>query len=447
MSIEHEIIVPEKFDQLEPTGDEVVVSGQVLSIREASSVTFTDVGVPGVDKVQVISKLSEVSKPDYKIGDIVRAPGTTGESDASIRRGLGQVSVFSTQPPAILAANELSRWPGANDHERQNNQAKYVQALRKRHAVHSSVRRFFDDRGYVHIDTSVLQESPSGAQARSFSTVANFDGSTRHLRIAPEVDLKIVMARSGLSRVYEVARNFRNEGVSYAHHPEFTAVESYTAHADRNDAYEQVSELVGVIAAALCVPNPLDTFQRVSYGDLFERYFGKDFSFDKLLGFSEVNELNEYLVQVINKIGVHPEVYKKGPYGKLDYLFKKGIRPKLKGTSVIHGYLSEQMPLAASTPEDDRLADAFQVLLADKEIVKAYSEEVNAENLQRQLKRQSHEATDDRVDTDDRLVKACRMGLPPMYGVGVGLDRVHAILSGSCRISEVIPVPIDDKSL
>lgn len=414
-----------------------IIRGQVLSVRESKGFTFADVGHPGQDdRVQLVLDRSVVDTPSPRIDDLVEAEGAIGETALSVRRNLGQVSLF-TDRIKVHAVNNRPRWPGADTKERHARQADYVAMLKARHTSQAGLRQLFDGLGYTHVDTSILQTTASGAAARTFDTVANFDGEEKHLRIAPEIDLKVVMALSGLERVYELGRNFRNEGEGALHHPEFTNLESYTAHQTASEAEQLTAEIL-TIAAQSIGENQHDfkTMPRKGLDELFAVY-GIDYLNDIVEPATAGD--TEKLTELANKYGI--DARNKGASGIVDSLVKKLIRPRITSPVLVNKYLSQQLPLAASLRSDERLADAFQVMVQGAEVVKAYQEEVDSRKLGAKLLRQAGESVEDMFKTDTRLIEACEMGLPPMYGIGLGLDRFTAIMSGK-PITDVIPVPV-----
>lgn len=420
-----------------PSKERDILHGQVLSVRESRGFTFADVGHPGQEcPVQIVVDRSIVDTPSPRIGDLVQANGELGETALSKRRGLGQVSLF-TDEIRILAVNERPRWPGADTKKRHARQADYVGMLKARHATQAGLRNLFDGLDYTHVDTSILQTTASGAAARTFDTVTNFDGMERHLRIAPEIDLKVIMALSGLERVYEIGRNFRNEGEGALHHPEFTNLEAYTAYQTSAEAEQLTSEMLDTVAQSFG-KNQYDfkNMPRKGLEELFAAH-GIDYLAD-IIEPADAGDVDK-LAALGDRYGV--DTKDKGTSGIVDSMIKKLIRPDITSPMVVDNYLSQQLPLAASLPSDERLADAFQVIVDGAEVIKAYQEEVNPRKLGAKLLKQAGESIEDMFNTDTRLVEACEMGLPPMYGIGLGLDRFAAILSGK-PIADVIPVPI-----
>lgn len=251
------------------------------------------------------------------------------------------------------------------------------------------------------------------------------------------------MALSGLPKVFEIARNFRNEGVSSDHHPEFTSMEAYTAFMDTDKALDLCLSVLNVISDNVqsdITFKPVETARR-KYGDLLNEYL-PGFDFDALAEL-EPQGRESYMRHYLKKHNLlQEELREKNYLGTLDWLFKKGVRPHLIEPIVVSGYLIEQMPLAASTPKDERFVEGFQVIVDGAEIVKAYSEEVDPIKLRRKLESQLPASGEDITRVDTRLIDACEMGLPPMFGIGWGLDRIHKILSRQLAITDVIPVPL-----
>ncbi|MDB5181919.1 MAG: lysyl-tRNA synthetase [Candidatus Saccharibacteria bacterium] len=430
-----------------PEPEQTSLQGQVLFSRLHSRIAFFQVGIPGVEERQVAIPRTPNEDGTYsddlvniKIGDVVSATGTLGETETSKRRGLGQISLFADKL-TVNADNQAPRWPGEHTMAQLDRQADHTTALLERHASRRAIRTMLDSQGYVELETSILQQNPSGAAARTFSTVANFNNATYHLRIAPEIDLKYEMARTGLPRVYEIGRNFRNEGISPTHHPEFTNMEMYTVGDDQDTSIATARKLLATTAEAFNVTEPVD-FDRapiLDYGDLFKRHLGIDLDkLSKLGNDEQAAYLRTYMVR--NNI-IDPAVTDLHTTGMLDLMFKKVVRPTLIGASIVTGYLSRQMPLAAARADNPNIVDGFQVIVHTQEVVKAYNELTDPELLQKNLAAQAGEAEEDATPTDPRLIEAARMGLPQMYGIGLGLDRFHALMTGR-RIEDVIPVSI-----
>ena len=411
-----------------------VIRGQVTSVRESRNVTFLDVGLPGDESTQVVAPNNP--EQSVKAGDIIVANGELGETALSIRRGLGQVSLFADAVETV-AVNQRPRWPGADTRERHDAQAEYIDMLRRRHATQKNLRDTLDSEGYTSVDTSILQKTASGAAARTFDTTANFDGRERHLRIAPEIDLKVVMALSGLERVYELGRLFRNEGTDARHHPEFTNIETYTAYQTQDEAIDLTGRLLNGIASAQDADYDFSNIPRASVAELFEKH---DVNFEKILKLVDADDIDA-LRAYAKTLGV-ADADSKGASGIIDAIMKRKVRPTVDAPLIVDGYLSDQLPLAASLKSDNRFADAFQVMMKTAEMVKAYQEEVDPVQLRKKLIRQAGEDEEDAFRNDTRLIDAAEMGLPPMYGIGIGLDNFTATITDK-PTRKVIPMPID----
>lgn len=436
---------PQDISSLTLDSGSVEVAGQVLGTRTSKKIIFIDLGLPEEENVQIAVNTSEEQPYTAPaIGSLLYVRGETGETALSKRRGLGQLTIF-TQPGdcALLSRPLRPRWFGANVPEQHQLQSEYLTALRARDEMHFNLRVLLRELGYTHVDTSILQQQASGAAARTFETDVNFDSSHRHLRIAPEIDLKLVMAKSGLNKVFEIARNFRNEGISSDHHPEFTAMEAYTAFMTQEEAIDLCLAVLNTISQSVGSDYVFDskTIRREQYGALLDEHLF-DFNFSHLTALTPDGReayMKEYLRE--NNI-LQEELRDKDYIGALDWLFKKSVRPKLQEPVIVTGYLAQQMPLAASDPINPRLVEGFQVIVEGAEIVKAYSEEVSPNNVRQNLTNQLSTDTEDTVRFDMRLVEACEMGLAPMYGIGWGLDRIHKIFARHKDISHVIPVPL-----
>ena len=307
-----------------------------------------------------------------------------------------------------------------------------------------SIRKFLNNKDFIEVETPMLQPIPGGAAAKPFITRHNALNTDLYLRIAPELYLKRLIV-GGFEKVFEINRNFRNEGISYKHNPEFTMLEFYQAYADYNDMMDLTEDLVKFVSKESI--GKLSTSFRGNNIDLdgrWERFtmleacskFGKvEINFD-----SSLDKLSKMAVD----LGIEAE--KGSGKGKIiNSIFEALVEPKLIQPTFIKDYPIEISPLAKRHPENENLTERFELFIGGEEIANAFSELIDpSEQLKRfrnQVKSKSEvERLTGRIDMD--FLKALEYGMPPTGGEGIGIDRLVMVLTNSSSIRDVILFPV-----
>jgi lysyl-tRNA synthetase class 2 len=318
----------------------------------------------------------------------------------------------------------------------------------KRSRIISVMRRFFEDRGFMEVETPMMQPVPGGAEATPFKTWHNALGMELFLRIAPELYLKRLVV-GGFERVFEINRNFRNEGVSTRHNPEFTMVEFYQAYADYGDLMDMTEIMFRHIAGEV---NGSESFvyqgetitfsgkwRRISMISALTEIGGVDPSIlgdtVKLLAFAEQNGIT------VTKRELHGKVLTK--------LFDQMVEPRLIQPTFITGYPVEVSPLSRKNDANPELTDRFELFIAGKEIANGFSEINDPEDQYDRFVQQSQQRTEGDTEAhimDADYVEALEYGMPPTAGEGIGIDRLVMLLTDSPSIREVILFPHMKKS-
>jgi lysyl-tRNA synthetase class 2 len=307
----------------------------------------------------------------------------------------------------------------------------------------SGMRRFLDERGFIEVETPILQSLYGGAFARPFVTHYNALDSNFYLRIATELYLKRLIV-GGIEKVYEIGKNFRNEGIDTRHQPEFTVMESYEAYADYNDVMRMVEDMM----AALC-QSALDT-HLVAFGDHtidFTPPWQRITIHDAILTHANI-DIDKYpdqksLLAQMQAAGI--KVDPRLPWGKLvDELVSTCVEPKLIQPTFLIDYPLELSPLAKKKPDDPRYVERFEGFIAGLEVANSFSELNDPldqlERFQAQVEQRA--AGDDEAQPmDEDYVTALMHGMPPTGGLGMGIDRLVMILTNSPAIREVILFP------
>jgi len=313
----------------------------------------------------------------------------------------------------------------------------------KRTRIVQAIRSFLLERDFLEVETPMMQPVPGGAEATPFVTHHNALGVDLYLRIAPELYLKRLVV-GGFERVFEINRNFRNEGVSSRHNPEFTMLELYQAYATHEDLIDLTEEMIayvaGVVTGSTVITyqgHPIDLgakWRRLTLFSALEAYGGIDASllYDK-----------EKLLEIAASNGI--KVTKTGRLGKIiTKLFDILVEPKLIQPTFITGYPVEVSPLSRRNDKDAALADRFELFIAGHEIANGFSElndpaEQKERFLQQMTEREAGDLEAHTMDQD--FIEALEYGMPPAAGEGIGIDRLAMLFTDSASIREVILFP------
>jgi lysyl-tRNA synthetase, class II len=302
--------------------------------------------------------------------------------------------------------------------------------------VISAIRRFLDDAGFVEVETPVLQPLYGGAAARPFVTHHNQLERDLYLRIATELYLKRLIV-GGLERVYEIGKNFRNEGVSFKHNPEFTMLEWYEAFADYDDVARRCEALIGYVAEAAGYEGEID-FSAPWRRETLAGAIGARAKVD-ILADRELASLQA----AMRERGL--EVPEEDTWGQLvDHLLSHYVEPELKQPTFLTDYPVEISPLAKRHRSDPRLTERWEAFAAGMEIANAFTE-LNDPDDQRarfeQQQRHAAEGDDEAPPVDEAYLFALEHGMPPTGGIGIGIDRLVMLLTGRRTIREVVLFP------
>ena len=313
----------------------------------------------------------------------------------------------------------------------------------KRTRITNSIRKFFNEKGYLEVETPILQPIPGGAEATPFKTHHNALGMDLYLRIAPELYLKRLVV-GGFERVFEINRNFRNEGVSTQHNPEFTMIEFYQAYATYSDLMELTEQLIAGVAKTV------NGSAKISYQGQSIDMTGK---WRRITLFSALEEIGgidrrllndkEGLLDFASRNGV--KVTKTGRLGKvITKLFDILVEPKLIQPTFITGYPAEVSPLSRRNDQEPDLTERFELFIAGREIANGFSELNDPVDQQQRFVQQvqGRDAGDEEAHRmDDDYIEALEYGMPPTAGEGIGIDRLVMLLTDAPSIREVILFP------
>jgi lysyl-tRNA synthetase class 2 len=431
----------------------VKVVGRLMSTRVMGKSAFAHIE-DGSGRLQIYLRQNilgeeeyEFFKRDFGIGDFIGVEGRlfrtrTGEVTVEVRR-------FDMLAKSLKPLPE--KWHGLRDVETRYRQ-RYVdlivnQDVRRvfttRSRIISAMRRFFDERGFLEVETPILQPIYGGALARPFTTYHNQLRQTLYLRIATELYLKRLIV-GGYERVYEIGRNFRNEGVDQEHNPEFTMIEFYMAYADYNDVMDLTEELVAYLAQEVLGTlqitydgNEIDLtppWSRISLRQAIKEKTGIDYR--------EYPEAKS-LYHAIREIG--GDIESKATWGKLvDSLLNNYVQPKLIQPTFLIDYPIEISPLAKKRPDDPSTVERFEGFIGGMEVCNAFTE-LNDPIDQRErflAQVRAFEAGDEEAhQMDEDFIRAQSYGMPPTGGWGMGVDRLVMLFTGQASIRDVILFP------
>jgi lysyl-tRNA synthetase class 2 len=314
--------------------------------------------------------------------------------------------------------------------------------FRSRARIIRAIRAFMDEEGFLEVETPALQPVYGGASARPFMTRHNALDRTLYLRIADELYLKRLIV-GGLDRVYEICKDFRNEGIDRFHNPEFTMLEFYQAFADYEDMMDLVERLL-VFVMDKALGRRSTTFQGVelSFEPPFQRVRFVP-ALEDALGQSLDNVDDEELKDRAYKLRI-PELEGAGRGKLLDKLFGELVQPELQQPTFVLDYPRELSPLAKPHREDASLTERFELFVAGQEVANAFSELNDPIDQRRRFEEQAGlraRGDDEAQQVDEDYIRALEYGLPPTGGVGVGLDRLIMLLTDQASIRDVILFP------
>ena len=440
-------------EALEATRYEVAVAGRLLAKRVMGKLSFATLQ-DASGRIQLFVQRDMLGEAAYKtfkqldIGDIVGVRGYLGRTQK------GELSVKAESIELLTKSLRPlpEKWHGLSDTEARYRQ-RYVDLIMNpasravfmaRSAMLRGVRGFFEERGFIEVETPMLQAIPGGASARPFVTHYNALDHDFYLRVAPELYLKRLVV-GGLERVFELNRNFRNEGLSTRHNPEFTMLEFYQAYADHNDLMDEIEGLMRQLSrqvrshhADACNEHAVDldqAFDRLTMEDAVVAY-NDDATLDALASAESIRPLAE-------AAGVRGETsWGRGRW--LTELFEATVEDKLLRPTFVTDYPAEVSPLARRRDDNPEVTERFELFIAGREVANGFSELNDAEDQAERFQAQASakEAGDDEaMYYDADYVQALEYGMPPTAGAGIGIDRLLMMLTGAQAIRDVLLFP------
>ena len=427
-------------DDLENTSISVKVAGRIMLRRLMGKASFTTIQDMSA-QIQLYLREDTLSNyDDFKTWDIGDIIGVEGEL---FKTNTGELSIKVTE--AILLTKSLKPLPekhqGLVDVEQRyrkryldllvNEEAREVFLARSK--IISETRNYFDSSGFIEVETPMMHPIPGGAAAKPFVTHHNALGMDLYLRIAPELYLKRLVI-GGFEKVYEINRNFRNEGLSTKHNPEFTMLEFYTAYEDYEFQMDFVEALIKHLSNLEQSKRSFKKFKRVSFDEALTQNTSlnkKDLDdIDSLRKFAKALKIENFKTLSIGKLKAE--------------IFESEVEDKLSEPTFIYKYPLEISPLSRKSEGDEGYVDRFELFIDGKEIANGFSELNDPEDQLERFKMQMEDkekGDEEAMEMDLDYIEALEYGLAPCAGVGIGLDRLVMLLTGIDSIRDVILFP------
>ena len=420
-------------ETLEPqaTGGEHTLAGRLLGRRDMGKLVFLDL-VDRSGQIQLLAQPEELGGLDVDLGDVV---GVRGHATKT-KRGEPSLAVTELQLLAKIQRPLPDTYHGVVDAETR---------YRKRHLdllvneetrrdflirseMVAAIRRFLDARGFVEVETPILQPRYGGALAEPFVTHSNELDADLYLRIADELYLKRLIV-GGLEKVYEISKDFRNESISYKHQPEFTMLEWYEAYADYEDAMALIEELLRVVAGEATGSTKVSfRGHEIDFGPAWKRLSLIEALEDEGVWTRDADDLRKRLREREIDTGADDT------WAQLvDHALSHLVEPKLIEPTILHDYPVELSPLARRKEGEEGIVERFEYFAGGMELGNAYSELNDAEEQAARFAEMGAE--------DPDYVEALSYGLPPTAGLGLGIDRLSMLLTGRETIRDVILFP------
>lgn len=445
----HALEIKDNFAHWE--GQEVKVAGRIMSLRRHGKASFADLQDQS-GRIQLYVRQDMLGEEDYEffgkldLGDVIGVRGKV------FRTKRGEISVDVEE--LHLMSKSLrplpEKWHGLRDVELRYRQ-RYLDLMVNpevrdvfiaRSKIIQSIREFLLERDFLEVETPMLNVIPGGATARPFVTYHNALDMNLYLRIAPELYLKRLVV-GGLEKVFELGKNFRNEGISTKHNPEYTSVEVYQAYADYKDMMELTEELFAYVARRVCGTTKIEyqgrvvdltpPWARLSMSTAIEKYSG--------VSWERIQDDPEGVARE-KDLDLPPERMSKGSV--IMELFDTFVEPRLIDPTFITDYPVEVSPLAKRTEGAPHLTDRFEPFIMGWEVANGFSELNDPIDQKERFEKQMEQraAGDDEAHMmDEDYIVALEYGLPPTGGLGIGIDRLVMLLTDSPSIRDVILFP------
>jgi len=420
-------------------------AGRIVLLRDIGKLIFLTLrDSSGTIQIGLSKKLLEQQWELVKLlelGDIIGAAGQLGKTKT------GEITIWADE--ITLLCKSLKQ-PPEKFHGLADPDLRYryryvdlwanpqvMERFKKRSAIVSTIRRFLEEKGFIEVETPMMQTVPGGAAAKPFITHHNSLDMDLFLRIAPELFLKRLLV-GGMEKIFEINRNFRNEGLSRRHNPEFTMLELYQAYADYNVMMELTEQLISNCVEKYCDGMKVQfdeltidysrPWRRAGYAELFEQYSG--------CSIEDIDAVRKKAAQ----LGIDHQIM--DDIVVVDKVFEATVEDNLVDPTFVIDYPAELCPLTKRKKQDPRFAERFELYIGRMELANAYTElndpYLQEENFRIQLRGQEESM----ATMDEDFITALKYGMPPAGGLGIGIDRLIMVLTGASSIRDVVLFPL-----
>ncbi len=447
-------------------GGELRIAGRIMTMRLMGKAAFAHLS-DGLNQIQVYIRKNDLGDEAWALYQRLDLGDWIGVTGYLFITKTGELSVHVTRLQFLAKAllPMPDKYHGVQDkelryrqryvdliasgaaHERLEGELTTRQVFEKRAQIVREIRRFFDDRGYIEVETPMLSPLATGAAARPFVTHHNALDIDLYARIAPELYLKRLIV-GGFEKVYELNRNFRNEGLSIRHNPEFTMLEWYQAYSDYNDLMDLTEELIKLLADKVCgsrqVPYQehildFNKWQRMTMREAVLKYWPDDASRPGIDDLMVRLELENAAAAI--DLTYDPRINDGQLLGEI---FERVVEPHLIHPTFITEFPTELSPLSKQKADDPRFVERFELYIANMEIANAFSELNDPVEQLRRFEEQVNQrerGDDEAMVMDDDYIRALSYGMPPTGGEGIGIDRLVMILTNQRSIRDVLLFP------
>jgi lysyl-tRNA synthetase class 2 len=445
---QHSAGIKDNFEALSSTSEQVSVAGRLMSKRPHGKSAFGHVR-DLLGDIQIYFKLDDLGKQKFDFLDLVDIGDTIGVTGTVFKTRTGEITVRAGG--YVLLAKSIrplpEKWHGLKDLETRYRQ-RYVdlcfnlevrEVFRKRTSIIRSLRAFLDEKGFIEVETPVLQPIYGGGNAEPFTTHHSALDMNLYLRIADELYLKRLLV-GGLEKVYELSKDFRNEGIDRTHSPEFTQLELYQAYTDYHGMMDLFEEMMERVCIDLTGGTEFSyqgrtvdfkrPWRRVSIEEAVRQHAGVD------LGSASDDDLRRFCE------GIGDQDWASMPRGALvDEIVGHSVEPTLIEPAILHDFPVETSPLAKVSRKDPRFAERFEPFAFGMELGNAFSELNDPLDQRERFERQRDSGQSQGQEVDLDFLRALEYGMPPAGGLGLGVDRLVMLLTDSHSIRDVILFP------